>query len=73
MPALEKWSFSQAEEEEYRRTLFKRAQKGEKKAKEELWATYGVRLYTEGEKRALVYEAPPPRRSTKTAKKGKVG
>lgn len=56
----EKWSVSQEEEENYRRSLFKRAKKGEAKAKEELWATYGVRLYTEGEKAGLVYEAPPP-------------
>ena len=58
----QQWSVSQEEEDEYRRSLFARAKKGEAKAQCELWETYGVRLYSQREKAQLVYESPQSKR-----------
>jgi hypothetical protein len=66
----EKWSVSQEEEDEYRRSLFARAKKGEAKAQRELLETYGVRLYSKGEKAQLVYESPQPKRKQRAKTKG---
>jgi hypothetical protein len=54
----ENWSLSQEEEDLHRQGLFRKARKGDEKAKQELKETYGVRLWSEQERAALVYENP---------------
>lgn len=54
----DQWSLSQEEEDMNRRMLFRKARKGDSKAKQELETTYGVRLWTEHERAQLVYENP---------------
>jgi hypothetical protein len=54
----EKWSLSQEEEDLHRQTLFRKARKGDEKAKQELQETYGVRLWSEQERSKLVYDTP---------------
>lgn len=54
----DQWSLSQEEEEIYRRSLFRKAKKGDAKAKDELEKIYGVRLWSEHERSQLVYENP---------------
>ena len=54
----EKWSLSQEEEDLHRQDLFRKARKGDEKAEQELQETYGVRLWSEKERAALVYETP---------------
>ena len=54
----EKWSLSQEEEDLHRRTLFRKARKGDEKAKQELQEIYGVRLWSEKERAGLVYDTP---------------
>ena len=53
------WSLSQEEEDLHRQGLFRRARKGDEKAKQELQEVYGVRLWSERERAALVYDTPP--------------
>lgn len=52
----EKWSLSQEEEDLHRQGLFRKARKGDEKAKQELQDLYGVRLWSEKERATLVYE-----------------
>lgn len=52
------WSLSQEEEDLHRQRLFRKARKGDEKAKLELQEVYGVRLWSEHERAALVYENP---------------
>jgi hypothetical protein len=52
------WSLSQEEEDLHRHLLFRKARKGDEKAKLELQEVYGVRLWSEQERSALVYETP---------------
>jgi hypothetical protein len=59
------WSLSQEEEDLHRQRLFQKARKGDAKAKLELQEVYGVRLWSEHERAALVYENP------QAAKRGK--
>lgn len=54
----EKWSLSQEEEDLHRQGLFRKARKGDEKAKIELQEVYGVRLWSEQERAALTYENP---------------
>lgn len=54
----EKWSLSQEEEDLHRQTLFRKARKGDAKAKQELQDLYGVRLWSEKERAKLVYDTP---------------
>jgi hypothetical protein len=55
----EKWaSLTQEEEDLHRQTLFRKARKGDEKAKQELQEIYGVRLWSEKERAKLVYETP---------------
>jgi len=54
----ENWSLSQEEEDAHRQGLFRKARKGDEKAKQELQETYGVRLWSEKERAELVYENP---------------
>ncbi len=54
----EKWSLSQEEEDAHRQQLFRKARKGDEKAKQELQAVYGVRLWSEKERATLIYDAP---------------
>jgi hypothetical protein len=54
----EKWSLSQEEEDLHRQNLFRKARKGDEKAKQELQEVYGVRLWSEQERAKLVYENP---------------
>jgi hypothetical protein len=54
----ENWSLSQEEEDLHRQGLFRKARKGDEKAKQELQEVYGVRLWTEQERATLVYENP---------------
>ena len=54
----EKWSLSQEEEALLRQTLFRKAKKGDEKAKQELQKIYGVRLWSEKERAKLVYDTP---------------
>jgi hypothetical protein len=54
----EKWSLSQEEEDLHRQGLFRKARKGDEKAKQELQEVYGVRLWSEEERAKLVYENP---------------
>lgn len=54
----EKWSLSQEEEDLHRQTLFRKARKGDAKAKQELQDVYGVRLWSEKERAKLVYDIP---------------
>jgi hypothetical protein len=54
----EKWSLSQEEEDLHRQTLFRKARKGDEKAKQELQDVYGVRLWSEKERAKLVYDNP---------------
>jgi hypothetical protein len=54
----ERFSLSQEEEVLRRQTLFRKAKKGDEKAKQELQKTYGVRLWSEKERATLVYETP---------------
>jgi hypothetical protein len=54
----EKWSLSQEEEDLHRQSLFRKARKGDEKAKQELQETYGVRLWSEQERSKLVYDNP---------------
>jgi hypothetical protein len=60
----EQWSTTQEEEELYRKQLFRKAKRGDAKAKQELAMTYGVRLWSEQERAKLVYE-------NQTSKRGK--
>jgi len=63
------WSLSQEEEDMNRRSLFRKARKGDAKAKQELQTTYGVRLWSEHERAKLAYENPQfAARHTKTSK-----
>jgi hypothetical protein len=52
------WSLSQEEEDAHRQGLFRKARKGDEKAKQELQEIYGVRLWSEQERAALVYDNP---------------
>ncbi|GKS65593.1 hypothetical protein YTPLAS72_28970 [Nitrospira sp.] len=52
------WSLSQEEEDMHRQSLFRKARKGDEKAKQELQEVYGVRLWAEHERAALIYENP---------------
>lgn len=52
------WSLSQEEEDMQRQSLFRKARKGDEKAKLELQEVYGVRLWSEQERAELVYENP---------------
>ena len=54
----EQWSLSQEEEDMHRQSLFRKARKGDEKAKQELQELYGVRLWAEHERAELVYENP---------------
>lgn len=54
----ENWSLSQEEEDLNRQRLFRKARKGDEKAKLELQEVYGVRLWSEKERAALVYDTP---------------
>ena len=54
----EKWSLSKEEEDLHRQTLFRKARKGDEKAKQELQDVYGVRLGSEKERANLAYENP---------------
>ena len=63
----DQWSLSQEEEDMNRLKLFRKARKGDAKARQELETTYGVRLWSEHERAQLVYENP---RHSKTRKGG---
>jgi hypothetical protein len=63
----ENWSLSQEEEDLHRQALFRKARKGDAKAKQELQETYGVRLWSEKERATLVYDNP--KRGKQTARK----
>ena len=52
------WPLSQEEEDLERQKLFRKARKGDAKAAQELQDVYGVRLWVEHERAALVYENP---------------
>lgn len=52
------WSLSQEEEDMHRQSLFRKARKGDEKAKQELQEVYGVRLWSEQERATLVYDTP---------------
>ena len=67
----DQWSLSQEEEEIHRRSLFRKARKGDVKAKDELEKTYGVRLWSEHERSQLVYENPQFNRKAPHSKKRK--
>ena len=54
----ERFSLSQEEEAVLRQTLFRKAKKGDEKAKQELQKIYGVRLWSEKERAKLVYDTP---------------
>lgn len=54
----ENWSLSQEEEDLHRQGLFRKARKGDEKAKQELQETYGARLWSEQERAKLVYDTP---------------
>jgi len=54
----EKWSQTQEEEDAYRRSLLKKAGKGDPKATQELSQTYAVRVWSESERQQLVYLNP---------------
>ena len=52
------WSLNQEEEALLRQTLFRKAKKGDEKAKQELQKIYGVRLWSDKERAKLVYDTP---------------
>lgn len=52
------WSLSQEEEDLHRQLLFRKARKGDEKAKQELQDVYGVRLWSEQERSTLMYDTP---------------
>lgn len=52
------WSLSQEEEDMQRQSLFRKARKGDEKAKHELQEVYGVRIWAEHERAELVYDNP---------------
>lgn len=54
----ETWSLNQEEEDLHRQSLFRKARKGDEKAKQELQDIYGVRLWSEQERAKLVYDTP---------------
>lgn len=54
----EKWSLNQEEEDMHRQSLFRKARKGDEKAKQELQEVYGERLWSEKERAKLVYDMP---------------
>jgi hypothetical protein len=54
----DQWSLNQEEEDKNRQSLFRKARKGDEKAKQELQEVYGVRLWSEHERAQLVYENP---------------
>lgn len=54
----QQWSLSQEEEDLHRQRLFRKARKGDEQAKQELQEVYGVRLWSEQERAALVYDNP---------------
>ena len=58
----EPWSLNQEEEALHRKNLFRKARKGDEKAKQELQEVYGVRLWSEQERAKLVYETPKRKR-----------
>jgi hypothetical protein len=51
-------SLSQEEEARFRESLLSKARKGDVKAKQELQEVYGVRLWPEQERAALVIRSP---------------
>jgi len=54
-----KWApLNQEEEDLHRQGLFRKARKGDEKAKQELQEVYGVRLWSEEERVELVYDTP---------------
>lgn len=59
------WSLSQEEEDMHRQSLFRKARKGDEKAKQELQEVYAVRLWSDKERAELTYENP------RFAKRGK--
>jgi hypothetical protein len=54
----EKWSLNQEEEDQHRQLLFRKARKGDEKARKELQEVYGVRVWSEQERAKLVYTTP---------------
>jgi hypothetical protein len=64
----DQWSLSQEEEDMNRRILFRKARKGDPKAKQELETTYAVRLWSEHERAQLVYENPQCTGTTRHSK-----
>lgn len=63
-----KWSLSQEEEDLHRQSLFRKARKGNKKAKKELQEVYGVRLFSEQERAKLIVNNPRPTAKRKAQK-----
>lgn len=60
------WPLGGEEEALHRQSLFRKARKGNKKAKKELQEVYGVRLFSEQERAKLIVNNPRP-----AAKRGK--
>ena len=54
----DQWSLNQEEEDLHRKNLFRKARKGDEKAKQELQEVYGVRLWSAQERDKLVYDNP---------------
>ena len=52
---------TQEEEDLHRQGLFRKARKGDEKAKQELQSVYGVRVWSEQERAKLVYTTPQPK------------
>ena len=61
------WPLGGEEEALHRQSLFRKARKGDKKAKNELQEVYGVRLFSEQERAKLAYDMsrPAPKRGTR--------
>ena len=63
------WPLGGEEEALVRGSLFRKARKGDKKAKQELAETYGVRLFSEHERAKLVYSTPQPKKPRRGKRK----
>lgn len=62
----EKWSsLNQEEEALHRLSLFRKARKGDEKARQELQNVYNVRVWSEKERAKLVYSTPEPKGQTR--------
>lgn len=62
------WPLGGEEEALHRQNLFRKARKGDRKAKKELQEVYGVRLFSEQERAKVIVNNPRPTAKRKAQK-----